>query len=380
MFITGVELVTGIPGSGKSFFMVERLLSWILVEKRPVYTNLPLIERTLKKYLEIKGGKECAGLIYNLTEERFNKFIEAFGLRQKVIENSILEGTSRSEAIRKWEDDNEGYLDWWIPAGSVIAIDEAHHWYPNPALKSVIKREPEFLMTFLTMHRHGQYLLVIATQAERQLSNTIKSLCSTRYVVKRWDREPLIAGISLEFIGFPILRYEKYQGEDDPERTKPLQIFTRFPKLFMYQYIFRLYESFTHSGGRNEANIEVLKKREEAGIKEVEKVPKNNYIKRVTKTIFKWSFRLFILIGISVMFYKCGTHRSDIVTPKNVELFTVSGISGNTVYLKSGHELKVGAMYKTVTLVLIDPRGVAYFENRDGEAYGLQVGQTYIDK
>ncbi|MDP6584925.1 MAG: zonular occludens toxin domain-containing protein, partial [Anaerolineales bacterium] len=231
MFSTGVDLVTGIPGSGKSFYMVERLLGWILTEKRPVYTNLPLNMRVLRKYLELKGGQECANLIYELTEDRFNSFIAAFGTRQKFIDKAIRDNLSRSEAVKKWELENHGFLEYWIPAGSVIAIDEAHHWYPNPALKNVLKKEPPSLMTFLTMHRHGQYLLVIATQAERQLTTTIKSLCSTRFVVKRWDREPLIAGLSLEFVGFPILRYEKYQGEDDPEKTKPLDVFTRFPKL-----------------------------------------------------------------------------------------------------------------------------------------------------
>ena len=89
MFSTGIELVTGIPGSGKSFHMVERLVDWVLKEQRPVYTNLPLCWRVLRKYLKIKGGEHCAGLIHELTEERFNTFIHGFGLRQKKISEAI---------------------------------------------------------------------------------------------------------------------------------------------------------------------------------------------------------------------------------------------------------------------------------------------------
>lgn len=377
MFKTGIELVTGIPGSGKSFHMVERLLDWVLKEKRPVYTNLPLVWRVLRKYLEIKGGKNSAGLIFELTEERFNKFIDGFGIRQKLIAEAISKGTSRGKAVRDWEEANEGFEEWWIPAGSVIAIDEAHHWYPNPALSNVRKREPESLMTYLTMHRHGQYLIVIATQAERQLSTTIKSLCSTRYVVLRWDREPLIGSLSLEFIGFPVLKYELYQGEADPEKSKPLKTFTRFPKLFYYQYIFRLYESFTHSGGKREAEEAVKRKRLEAGIKE-KTMPRNNYGKRIFKFFFKWCFRLFIIVFIGTLFYRCGSDKLSGTTTDKREILYVIGISGTKVYLKSGDELNLGSVYNGVELVLIDRRGIAYFEDMNGEAYAVKIGNSLI--
>ena len=201
MFDTGVELVTGIPGSGKSFFLVERLIKWITLHKRPVYTNLPLIHRVLRQYLRIKGGELCANLVFELTEQRLNTFLDGFSSRQVYISDALTSGTSRSKAIADWERANPNFLDWWIPAGSILAVDEAHHWYPNPALSNVRKPEPPSLMTFLTMHRHGQYLVVFATQAERQLSTTVKSLCSTRFQVRRWDREPLMGGLSLEWLG-----------------------------------------------------------------------------------------------------------------------------------------------------------------------------------
>jgi hypothetical protein len=355
--------------------MVERLLDWVLRDKRPVYTNLPLCWRVLRKYLEIKGGKECANLINELTEERFNKFIEGFGIRQKMIAEAISAGSSRGKATRDWELLNEGFEEWWIPAGSIIAIDEAHHWYPNPALSNVRKLEPPELMTYLTMHRHGQYLIVIATQAERQLSTTIKSLCSTRYIVKRWDRQPLWeGGFSLEFIGFPILRYEEYQGEEDPEKTKPLKIFTRFPKLPYYQYIFRLYESFTHSGGRREAENAVKKQRLEAGIKD-KTVPKTNFTKRTFKFLFKWMFRFFLFGFICFLGYKCGADTAEpLADAESSKTLTVLGISNTTVYLSNKKELKLGSSENGFTLKLLDGKGVAYFEHTNGETYAVKTG------
>lgn len=376
MFNTGVELVTGIPGAGKSFFLVERLLDWILIDKRPVYTNLPLRHRVLKEYLKNSAGPEHAGLIYDLKEENFQRFIEGFGSRQKFIEDALTKGTSRTHAIKKWEKSNTGFENWWIPAGSVIIIDEAHHWYPNPALSNVRKKEPPELMTFLTMHRHGQYLINFATQAERQISTTIKSLCSTRFIVQRFDREPLALGISLEFLGFPILRYEKYQGESDPEKSKPLETFTRFPLLPWHQKIFRFYESFTHAGGKYEADNSVKEKRKIAGIKEKSKVPKKNYTKRITKWFTSKTIKIIILIVICNFFYKCGKGEAVAVDPaKQIVTFEIIGISPVRVYTNSG-EARVGDQINNLTLHFIDPSGTTFWRTNDDQIYIGNLGDT----
>lgn len=375
MLQTGVELVTGIPGAGKSYFLVERLLTWILRQQRPVYTNLPLKHRVIRRYLRIKGGEACAGLIHDLTEARANKFIDKFGQRQNFIANGLTEGVySRSELIRRWEAMQDDLDDWWIPAGSVICIDEAHHWYPNPALKNVVKVEPPALMTYLTMHRHGQYLCIFATQAERQLSTTIKSLCGTRYLVRRWDREPLFMGISMEFLGLPILRYELYQGEDDPEKTKPMDIFTRFPSLPMGQILFRLYDSFTHSGGKYEAQRAVNKERENAGLVEV--MPKNNYTKKFLRWSWKWFFRFCFTFCIAIIFYRCGSGGDAASEQLKSPQFKIIGIGVDTAYLDTGDEISIGGMYKDVQLVFIRPDGSTYWSFNDA-TYSVNVGESF---
>lgn len=370
---TGIELVTGIPGSGKSFFIVERLVDWILKEKRPVYTNLPLRHRVLKKYLKIKGGECSANLIYELTEERLNRFLSGFKDRQDYISRSLAAGQSRSHSIKLWEKANPNFDQWWIPAGSIIAIDEAHHWYPNPALTNVRKKEPESLMSFLTMHRHGQYLVVFVTQAERQVSTTVKSLVSTRFDVRRWDKEPLIGGITMEFINFPILKYDEYMGEDDIDTTKPLRSFTRLPRLPQYQLYFRLYESFTHAGGKYEAMREVEKKRTEAGI--IEKMPKTNYTNRVSKWIIKWLIRFLLIITVSLVAYRCGKGR-DVIEIPNKDLFTIKGISTLKVYTDDGSELKVGDSIQGAKLTYIKPDKTTYWRYKNGY-YTLQVGDVF---
>ena len=376
MLQTGIEMILGIPGSGKSFHMVERLVDWILLQKRPVYTNLPLVYRVLRKYLELKGGPECVNLIQELTEQRFNKFLGGFGIRQKYISNALAAGTSRSQAIREFEEENNDFEEWYIPAGSVILIDEAHHWYPNPALRNVRKEEPPELMTFLTMHRHGQYLCIFATQADRQISSTIKSLAAQRFVVRRLDKEPVAMGLSFEFLNFPICQYELYYGEDDPEKTKPMRTFVRLLRLPCYQKYFRFYESFTHSGGKYEAQRAIEKARLTAGLEE-KKVPKVTLHKKIFKWLFKWMVRITIIVVIAFTFYQCGYQESEEVVLKQKDIFTINGISKDTVYLTDGTEIKVGSSHKGFICNLIYPAQYAIFEDEiKGTTYYVKVSET----
>ena len=376
MLQTGVETIYGIPGSGKSFHMVERLVGWILKDKRPVYTNLPLVYRVLRKYLLIKGGEQCVNLIQELTEERYNKFLVGFGERQKYIAEALSAGTSRSLAVKTFEENNPDFEEWYIPSGAVICIDEAHHWFPNPALKNVRKHEPPELMTFLTMHRHGQYLCIFATQADRQLSTTIKSLTSIRYVVRRLDKEPLVMGLSLEFLGIPICSYEQYYGEDDPDKSKPMNTFMRFLTMPWHQVYFRLYESFTHSGGKYEAQRALQKARDDAGIKE-EKMPKPQAHKRLIKWFFKWIIRLFIIFTFIFIGYQCGYQETEEDPESETKVtFTVSGISVDTVYLSNGTELKVGGVHNGYEVTLIYPQQYVFFKNiKKGDIYNVKVGE-----
>lgn len=391
MLTTGVELVTGIPGAGKSFFLVERLLGWVLREQRPVFTNLPLRWRVIRRYLEIKGGAQAVALIHELTEDRLNLFLEGFGRRQGFISRALEGGTSRAAAVSQFEASEPDLSSWWIPAGSVICADEVHHWYPNPALPNVRKREPEELMSFLTMHRHGQYLCVFATQAERQISTTVKSLCSTRFRVQRWDRQPIAGTFSLEFIGLPILRYEKFQGEDDPDAigVKPLETFTRFPSLPWYQIFFRLYESFTHSGGRHEAEHALFAARKEAGLIKEKKVlmPRQKVALGVINWLLRWSKTIGLALICFYAGHRFGTIESEDVLVSAPPEFTIVGTAPGAVMLSTGDRVQVGGMaggYQ-LTAVLsqlgtsVWRQGDVFRMGRLGETLSLAVSVDQLD-
>jgi zona occludens toxin len=87
---------TGLPGSGKSYGVVEHVIVPALVEGRAVYTNIPLNELEIFKYLQTKGMN------------RIN--IHPFSI---------------DDAKEK-----EGYMAG-IPGGAVIVIDEIWRLWPS---------------------------------------------------------------------------------------------------------------------------------------------------------------------------------------------------------------------------------------------------------
>ena len=257
---TGISLITGVPGSGKSFWCVERVLDTVRKARRPVYTNLPLKWRVIKLWLKMKEGDDVAGLIRPITETTFNRFLDRFTARQKFLDERRHLG--RRAARNLWYDTHgpdviEGLDLNWIPAGSHLVIDEAHHWYPNPALANVRKREPETLMSYLTMHRHLMHRVFFVTQADRQVSSTIKSLLQDQIQIERIDADIPMLGLRFSEFGFVAFRIREWDGVADPEQEPPLREATIFPALPCNRYLFRVYSSFTHMGSIRELKKEL---------------------------------------------------------------------------------------------------------------------------
>src|SRR6185503_10112402 len=205
---TGVELFFGEPGSGKSFMAVQRAIRVMLEERRPVYTNLPLRWRVFRTYLRKRGGDVLARLLRPLTEEHFNRFCARAEESRLWKENAKREQPEwqRRRLQEEWIKhagleicDGEGAN--WIPAYAVVVIDEAHHWYPNPALKNVRKPEPPALMSYLTMHRHHLHWVWVLTQADRQISATFKSLVQRVWDIRNRAYDKVAWGIQFRHLG-----------------------------------------------------------------------------------------------------------------------------------------------------------------------------------
>lgn len=295
---TGISLITGVPGSGKSFLCVEKMLDTVRNSRRPIYTNLPLRWRVLKLWLKQKEGDDIAGLVRPITESTFNRFITRFRDRQRYLDERRHLG--RRSALNSWyemagPDVIDGLELNWIPAGSVIMIDEAHHWYPNPALSNVRKKEPEELMSYLTMHRHLMHRIYFVTQADRQVSSTVKSLLNDQIQVTRIDADIPLLGIEFSRFGFVAFSIKEWDGVADPDNEPPLRTSTIFPSIPCNNYVFRLYSSFTHMGSLRDL------KRELANVQDCS----INLLEIKDEEPETMSFKKRMFIFFSILFFGC---------------------------------------------------------------------------
>lgn len=302
---TGIEIMYGRPGSGKSLFAVKRSIKVMREQRRPVYTNLPLRMRVIRQYLRVLGGEELARLIRPLTEEHFNRFIRRYAehRRFKELQRSANPFLSRLQLRDFWlaeagPDVTSGDDANWIPAGSLVIIDEAHHWYPNVALKTVIKKEPPELMAYLTMHRHLQHWIWVITQADRQISTTFKALAHRVWRIHPRDDDRLAWGIRFRHLGIKALGYRAYTPEQE-EKDEPHENYTDFPWWPTNRVYFRLYDSYTHAGSRRELMEGLRAVRVEAGLDERGRLSHEDESMGVKKKQRSW-FVVFLL-GLSKM-------------------------------------------------------------------------------
>jgi hypothetical protein len=271
---TGVEMIYGIPGSGKSLMALRRLLDVMRVLRRPVYTNLPLQFPVVRAWLRKQGGEQLAKLIVPLDRAHFAAFIARFARRRAFIDAARLQGIRGTQAETHFLQENgpdvlRGPGANWIPAGACIIIDEVHHWFPNPAINKATAPEPPELLAYLTMHRHVQHWVWCITQDARQVSTTFKSLASLCWKVWAKDSEPLAFGLTFRTFGLRVLAYAAYPPEawrdGEPDGT-PGDQFLLFPQLPNTRWLFRLYRSFTHVGSASALRRQLERARIESGL------------------------------------------------------------------------------------------------------------------
>ena len=78
--LTGIEITAGKPGGGKSYWACAEIIRSAAHSnpdrRRPVYTNLPLKMRVLRKYLGEKYGEGVADLIRKLDPDYLKRFFQ----------------------------------------------------------------------------------------------------------------------------------------------------------------------------------------------------------------------------------------------------------------------------------------------------------------
>lgn len=268
----GVEIIEGVPGSGKSFVAVQRLVEVISTLRRPVYTNLPIALGTLRAKLRKLGGRKLVNLIQPLTREMFERFIDRYAQRARIIEDCRAHGIRDQDEVERRIADALGVNDCsgpdgnWIPASAVIVLDEVQNWYPMREQQ----RENPNLLKFLSMHRHGFYWIWCITQERGRISNSIRNMFGKLWQVRNLADDKLMWGIRFKHLGLKGFGYSCWLREQIEGRTldaaDPIANYVTLPWLPWHQWVFRCYESFSHVGGAEVARAQLEAARAAAGL------------------------------------------------------------------------------------------------------------------
>ncbi len=340
----GLEIIQGLMGSGKSFIAIVRMIKAILLTRRPVYTNLPLKWKVVRKYLRLKGGEELANLIRPLDQEYWRRFLrrqEKVALFKDEHKNTPPQDLTEeqlqqlSEATGKTTDylkaqpslHNSQLHKWYdhiygpgkevgvdadhIPLGSIIIIDEVQHWHPMS--KQGKDPDGEQLLAYLTMCRHHIHWIWVITQDRTRINIQFRVFFKTLWIVRNRGESKLAWGIRYKHLGMKGLGYEKFSRDQvegtDPEDKKPLESFTIMSHLKKYQVYFRLYSSHIHAGSMRQIRRQVKEARIKSGLDEhgttkqekqmesKQMKKERSIVRRATRKLIKYAFiALFVFI------------------------------------------------------------------------------------
>lgn len=297
----GVEIIHGLMGSGKSFFAVRRCILVALTTRRPIYTNLPIKFRVMRRYMRTRGGPEVSNLIRQLDEShwraflarqnRFAKFRE--GLKKTTPADLTEEQVAvisaacdmTPEAVRRlprlmdrhlaaWfaKVDGPPILDGpdanWIPPTAVIVLDEVQHWHPMS--KQAHDPNRDDLLAYLTMIRHHCQWLWVITQDPTRIAIEFRRL--SRYYWRVWDRgeDRLAWGVRFKHLRIKAMGYECATIDQlenrNPDNGSRVERFTIIPKFPRNAVIFRLYQSHTNIVSPRAMMRDLKRAREYAGL------------------------------------------------------------------------------------------------------------------
>lgn len=246
---TGLEIVEGLAGSGKSYEVVNRIIKVVLNSKRPIFTNLPLRFRTIRKYLALRGRDPMlARYVLPLSPDHLDRFLNRNNDLANKIEKGKVEGWSAKVVEAEFLRQNGphiyvGHHANWFPPFSVFCIDEVHRWFDQRFQKG----ENPNLQNWLTMHRHHLHWIWCLTQNRMQVSLPWRRNAHVYIKCVDMRRIPLF-GLR---IPFPIFHYEEWPADTEDAanpNAKPSKSWNTYP-LLDDGLIWRLYDSFTHMGG-----------------------------------------------------------------------------------------------------------------------------------
>jgi len=163
-----IELITGAPGSGKSFYSVKLVVQFLL-EGKVVATNVPLVpdfaERLSKrgKYRWKSPEKQLA--------------------RQRQFERNLFTAEYLHELLKVRVRKPEGVPDHKAEGSAEMVVDEAHRELNNRMWDNAVGRSKDEAIKdrldtvkFFTAHRHYLFNIRLITQDENNIDRQVRSL------------------------------------------------------------------------------------------------------------------------------------------------------------------------------------------------------------
>lgn len=416
----GIELVEGAIGSGKSLYAVKMALEAMVVDKRPVYSNLPVKVPAIRRYLRVKmsggnytmtplycvrpevraalRGDQWANLYQPLTFEHMERFLRRVNAKREAKDRFEAERSKegkpayRAEFKRKFEEEHgpditTGVDANWIPAGAKIIIDEAQHWFGQ----TTVGKDNRDLRGWLTMIRHHQQYVMVLTQERMQVSLHFRRLATVIVKVRNVGEQKLVWFFRWKHVGFSgAAQYTAWtpDGEKDAERrggnasddNPPIwakfHVYGRpqmpwLPHRWRRPYfMFRLYRSVTHSESMRAQNKEIENIRREAGI-ELSSLQASK-MERQTMAGFatKMSRRLVKVAAVCIIAaIAYGAGRGVGPRPKEITLertWPALGSLGTEWARIGGQRVALGESVEGIELVEVDRAGRRVLVAADG--------------
>jgi len=150
--VMAINAYVGLPGSGKSYGVIENVILPALRDGRPVFTNIPMNLASVGADFDIE-------LLFPLANDDLKKSGAEFWLG--------------------------------IPGGAVIVLDEVWRIWPAGLKAADI---PDYQKEFLAEHRHKTGLngltqeIVLVVQDLAQIANYVRGLVDTTYVAVKLDK------------------------------------------------------------------------------------------------------------------------------------------------------------------------------------------------
>lgn len=223
-----VYAITGIPGSGKTLYAIDKWIIPALKAGRYVITNIE----------GLSIDRICG--IYDLDPVSVN------------VKCKLLDPSDKTACINIWRE---------APNGALLVLDEAQNYYGS---RDWDTKEAKELIPYLTKHRHLGHDVIIITQSLDSVDVTVRRLVALTYNVKRAENIGLKsaaivfvydrANIDFAPLGKTLFKYDKtifrvyasYVAEGITEKRKTMNPILRSPFMWFLVLIvgFGIYTIF----------------------------------------------------------------------------------------------------------------------------------------